>query len=150
MQKEIIKGSRRNIHIHAPCNPYLAGGSAGRQSPPGGWSWHSPSRRWKRGEKHQAHRKLCPAQHGKGPPSRRTIGHLCSCHWDPPVSSIHPCPSLPRFSLLSAFQFSMDSHPYTLVGTDFLCPGPRFRNGCTEQAQSADSIPTELGAGMVL
>ena len=51
--------------------PYLAGGNAGRQSPPGGWSWRSPSRRWK-GREGQACRAPVPpiagAPHPQAPP----------------------------------------------------------------------------------
>lgn len=62
-------------------SPYLAGGNAGRQSPPGGWSWHSPSRRWKEREG-QACRMSAQLAMGKPNP------------WAPPPSS--PGPPIPN------------------------------------------------------
>lgn len=72
--KEVRAGreSRKNTPAPcSPCSPHLAGGSAGRQSPPGGWSWHSPSRHWK-GREGWAFRMPVHLIMGKSPGGQKT------------------------------------------------------------------------------
>lgn len=78
-----------------PHSPYLAGGSAGRQSPPGGWSWHSPSRRWKWRDGQACKTSTYPSVQRGSDASRPHPGAPPPFPLGPP----HVCPILPRLYL---------------------------------------------------